>query len=83
MEINLLQEEVTKLKEIKERNDKLVVNFGEVAIQKARLDLLEQALKEELKEISVKEQAISDELVTKYGPISIDLEKGTALKMSQ
>lgn len=83
MEINLLQEEVSKLREIKERNDRLVISFGEVAIQKARLELLQQALTEELKDISSKEQGISDELVTKYGPISINLEKGTALKMSQ
>lgn len=82
MEVNLLQEEVTKLKEVKERSDKLVIDLGEVAIQKARLELVEESLKQELKKVVEAEQSISEELVAKYGAVSVDLEKGVAYKLS-
>ena len=83
MEINLSQEEVTKLREIKERTEKLIVDLGDVSIQKTRLELLEESLKEELKRIITDEQVISQEFLTKYGAISVNIEKGTAFKIDQ
>lgn len=82
MKINLLQEEIDQLKNIKVKTEKLALDLGEVSIQKARLEILEGALKEDLKQIMLEEQEISDNLVKKYGAVSINIEDGTALKIT-
>lgn len=78
MEINLQQQELDQLKELKEVTNKLVANLGDIATQKIRLEIIEDSLKEELKQLMTREQNLSETLVQKYGPISIDLDKGTA-----
>ena len=82
MKINLLQEEIDQLKNIKQKTEKLALDLGEVSIQKARLEILEGALKEDLKQIMLEEQEVSDSLIKKYGAISINIEDGTALKIT-
>lgn len=81
MEINLLQEEIDQLKKIREKTEKLTLSIGEIAVQKARLDFIEAALKEDLRELMLEEETLSDTLVKKYGPVSINLEKGIATEI--
>lgn len=83
MEIKLQQEEVSQLQELKEVTNRLVANLGDITLQKLRLELIEEKLKEELQQLMIKEQTASEQLVQKYGPISIDLEKGVAISMNQ
>lgn len=83
MEINLLQEEIDRLKKVKESSEKLTTEIGSLAIQKARLEILEQSLKDDLKDVMIEETSISQELLGKYGPVSIDIEKGIAITLEQ
>lgn len=83
MEINLLQEEIDRLKKVKESSEKLTAEIGSLAIQKARLEILEQSLKDDLKDVMIEETSISQELLGKYGPVSIDIEKGIAITLEQ
>jgi hypothetical protein len=82
MKINLLQEEIDQLVKIKERTEKLVANLGEIAVQKARLNLVEQAYLGELQELMIEEESASESLVKKYGPVSVNIEDGTATKIT-
>jgi hypothetical protein len=82
MEISLQQEELAQLQELKEVTNRLVASLGDIALQKARLEIIEAGLKEELRELMLKEQTASEQLVQKYGPISINLERGIATSMS-
>lgn len=82
MKIDLLQEELTELKELKEQNDLLILSLGEIMLQKIKLDQTEQALKNEVNILAKREQEISEKLIAKYGNISVDVENGVATKIS-
>lgn len=83
MEINLLQEEIDRLKKVKETTERLTAEIGNLSIQKARLEILEQSLKDELKDVMIEESSVSQDLIGKYGPVSVDLEKGIAISLQQ
>lgn len=82
MEIKLLQEEVNEIKQIKERTAQLSTDLGEISLQKLKLEIIESALKETLKNLIVEEQKLADDLFNKYGDISVDVEKGIATKIT-
>jgi hypothetical protein len=82
MKINLLQEEIEQLTKLKQRTETLTAHLGEIALQKTRLEIVEQTYKEELREIMILEETTSESLVKKYGPVSINIEEGIATKIT-
>ncbi len=82
MEISLQQDELQQLRDLKQATEKLVANLGDITVQKIRLEIIEEGLREELRQLMAAEQSTSETLIQKYGPISIDLEKGLAVSMN-
>ena len=79
--IQLPKEEVTRLQNLKQKNAELTATLADLTLQQIRLEIYRDSLKESVRELLQEEQSITQELVAKYGPISIDLEQGTATKV--
>jgi hypothetical protein len=72
----LTQEEITKLNDLQKTQSKLIEDFGVVGYQMQILENKKQELKAELIKHQQAENQLGQELQTKYGDGSIDLEKG-------
>ena len=75
------EQELNELKQLREEIDNLSFQFGQLSIQKIKLEEKEISLKETLKKIEKKEISIAKTLTNKYGKGSIDLETGTFLPL--
>jgi predicted FMN-binding regulatory protein PaiB len=71
------EEELNELKELKLNISELNAQFGQLTINKIKLEEQEIILKKQLVELEKKESLIAKNLTTKYGKGSIDLETGT------
>tara|TARA_B100000287_G_scaffold408300_1_gene434500 strand:- start:506 stop:802 length:297 start_codon:yes stop_codon:yes gene_type:complete len=71
------QEEIDKLKTLRTEINNLAFQFGDLYIQKVKIEELEKELKEKLKSLEEEESKIAKSLSDKYGDGSIDLESGT------
>jgi len=77
METKLLtQEEITQLKNTREKRFQLVESFGILESRIQEINLQKETLKEELKKLIQEETNLGKTLQQKYGDGSIDLEKG-------
>ena len=56
--------------------DKIVYSLGQISIQRERLNMSENQLKEELKKIDQKEAELGKEFASKYGVGNVDIETG-------
>ena len=72
----LSQEEITQLKNVRERRIQLVESFGILESRIQEINLQKETLKEELKKLIQEETNLGKTLQQKYGDGSIDLEKG-------
>lgn len=75
----LTQEEVNKLKELKQEFQNLTDVAGKVEIQIMNLELQKQTIKANLQQIQQKELVLAKELEEKYGNGTISLESGEFL----
>lgn len=75
----LTQEEVNKLKELKQEFQDLTDVAGKVEIQIMNLELQKQTIKANLQQIQQKELVLAKELEEKYGNGTISLESGEFL----
>ena len=75
----LTQEEVSKLKELKQEFQNLTDVAGKVEIQIMNLELQKQTIKANLQQIQQKELVLAKELEEKYGNGTISLESGEFL----
>ena len=64
------------LRELQGQTDKIVFSLGQISIQRERLNQSENQLKEELKNIDLKESELGKEFATKYGVGNVDIETG-------
>ena len=71
------EEELNELKELKTKISELNMQFGQLYINKVKLEEQETILKKQLVEVETKETSIAKALSTKYGEGSINLETGT------
>jgi hypothetical protein len=69
-------EELVVLKAISDRNDRCVVELGRIEYQKTLLDQESSKIKNDIIRLIDEEKHFSDQLVTKYGDIKVDLETG-------
>ena len=72
----LTQEEITQLKNVRERRIQLVESFGILESRIQEINLQKENLKDELKKLIQEETDLGRNLQQKYGDGSIDLDKG-------
>jgi len=72
----LTQEEITQLKNVRERRIQLVESFGILESRLQEINLQKESLKDELKKLIQEETDLGRNLQQKYGDGSIDLDKG-------
>ena len=77
--IVLLQDEIDKLKELKEEFQQLTNVVGQIEIQIMNLQLRKEELKLNLQQIQQQEVVLAKELEDKYGNGTISLESGEFL----
>ena len=67
-------EEVNSLQEIQTEMDQIIINFGQLSINREALNSQEVVLKEKLTQLKVKEQNLAQTLSDKYGKGTFNLE---------
>jgi len=72
----LAQEEITQLKNVREKRVQLVESFGILESRIQEISLQKESLKDELKKLIQEETDLGRNLQQKYGDGSIDLERG-------
>jgi hypothetical protein len=72
----LTQEEITQLKNVRERRIQLVESFGILESRLQEINLQKENLKDNLKQLIQEETDLGRNLQQKYGDGSIDLDKG-------
>ena len=70
-------EELEKLKSFRNETDTFIIALGQIQYQKTLLELQEEQVKKQVFESKQKEKVIYDDLVAKYGNVSVDIETGT------
>ena len=75
------EQELNELKSLRDRIDEISFQFGQLSIQKIKLEEEESTLKNKLKSIEKEETTIAKKLTEKYGKGSIDLETGTFIPL--
>lgn len=77
METKVLeQEEIQAIKDLQVRREQLMSDFGFIEMRIQELELQKENLINALVEVRNSEATLSNELQTKYGNGTIDLEKG-------
>ena len=76
------QEELNKIKELRDEINTLSFQFGQLHIQKLKLEEQENSLKTQLNQVEKKESILAKKLTDKYGKGSINLETGTFTPIS-
>jgi len=71
------QDEINQLKNLKEKINELSFQFGQLTINKIKLEETENRLKKQLNSLEEEESQIAKKLSDKYGDGSIDLNSGT------
>jgi len=64
------------LRDLQGQTDKIVYSLGQISIQRERLNMSENQLKEELTKIDQKEAELGKEFASKYGVGNVDIETG-------
>ena len=77
METKVLeQEEIQSIKDLQTKREQLMADFGFIEMRIQELELQKENLINALVEVRNSEATLSNELQTKYGNGTIDLEKG-------
>tara|TARA_B100000674_G_C37773882_1_gene883901 strand:- start:116 stop:409 length:294 start_codon:yes stop_codon:yes gene_type:complete len=69
--------ELNQLRELRDKINQLTAEFGQLAINKAKLEDTEKNLKLRLSSLEKEESNLAKNLSNKYGKGSIDLNSGT------
>ena len=70
-------EEINTIKNLKEEIEELAANFGQLYINKIKLEEQEKLLKNKMSSLEEQEKNLANNFTSKYGKGSIDLETGT------
>ena len=71
------EEELKEIKDLRMSLNTLTFQFGQLSVEKIKLEEQENIFKNQLKELEKKEISIAKTLSSKYGKGSIDIETGT------
>jgi hypothetical protein len=72
----LEQEEIQSIKDLQTKREQLMADFGFIEMRIQELELQKENLINALVEVRNSEATLSNELQTKYGNGTIDLDKG-------
>ena len=75
--IQFTNEEIEKLRNLQARVNQTTVQFGQLSINKLKLEEAENTLKQQLNKLEKEEVDIAKSLSNKYGKGSLDIETGT------
>jgi len=75
----LTQEEIDKIKKLKEQFEDLTIVAGNIEIQIINLQLQKDQIKLNLQQLQQQEKVVAQELEKKYGDGTISLESGEFL----
>ncbi len=76
----LEEQELNQLKELQQKQETLISNFGQIEYQIQSLELEKEKFVEQLEKIKQKEKTLADNLSAKYGNGTINIDEGTLLK---
>lgn len=79
--IKLTEEELKNLTQLKQTQENLVINLGELSYQVESLQIQKQQVINELKDLLEQQNDIGASLKAKYGDGTIDLNEGTFSKL--
>lgn len=74
--IVLTTEELQAIKDLQKKKDQLTIDFGYLEVQIQELKLQKESLSSLLVDLKNQENQIGQEITTKYGKGSIDLDSG-------
>jgi len=80
-QIKLSQEELQSLKLLQEKQNQLVVKFGQLEYEIQSLELQKEKAIDQLNKLKKEEELIGNQLTQKYGNGSIDVESGFFTKL--
>ena len=75
----LTQEEIDKIKKLKDQFEDLTIVAGNIEIQIINLQLQKDQIKSNLQQLQQQEKVVAQELEKKYGDGTISLESGEFL----
>ena len=75
----LTQEEIDKIKKLKDQFEDLTIVAGNIEIQIMNLQLQKDQIKSNLQQLQQQEKVVAQELEKKYGDGTISLESGEFL----
>lgn len=75
----LTEEEISKIRQLKQKFEDLTNNTGKIEVQIMNLQIGKEQLVEQLKQIQQSEIVLAKELEDKYGKGTISLESGEFL----
>ena len=76
------QQELEEIKKLRDELNTLSFQFGQLHIQKLKLEEQENSLKTQLNQVEKKESILAKKLTDKYGKGIINLETGTFTPIS-
>tara|TARA_Y100001972_G_C7419022_1_gene216630 strand:- start:46 stop:312 length:267 start_codon:yes stop_codon:yes gene_type:complete len=79
--VNLTQEEIQQLKELRTKTNDLTFLRGQIGIAEDNIKRQLNELAEQFNELYKTESEISQDMFKKYGKGEVDLEKGTFIKV--
>tara|TARA_R110002012_G_scaffold220911_2_gene392551 strand:- start:3278 stop:3529 length:252 start_codon:yes stop_codon:yes gene_type:complete len=75
-EVKITEEEIGKVKSVRDSFDTLTVKFGQVEMELANLNKTKQVLETQFFEVKTKEQEIIKAITEKYGDGELDVNTG-------
>lgn len=73
----LEEQEINQLKGLQQKQETLISNFGQIEYQIQSLELEKEKFVEQLEKIKQEEKTLADNLSSKYGNGTINIEEGT------
>ena len=74
--VKLEQEEIQKLSQVQEKQQNFVVELGKLEYDMTLLELQKEKIQEAIEQALQESQVLAQELETKYGAGTINIEKG-------
>lgn len=78
--VKLEQTEVQKLSQVQEKQQNFVIELGRLEYDMTLLELQKEKIQEAIEQLTQESQVLAQELETKYGAGTINLEKGEFYK---
>ena len=78
--VKLEQTEVQKLSQVQEKQKNFVIELGRLEYDMTLLELQKEKIQEAIEQLTEESQVLAQELETKYGAGTINLEKGEFYK---